>query len=381
MLMAGEREVIVIMSAEQDLSSWLPIYPILKKTAAAKLDEYSESPVVSDYLKKAEDCPYYIHGYNNAYFIEKTNPKSKTSEFYSFTSKAHDAYGYNIATSSVIKNSARQIIGCTLRFQVHFGKKFSMEYLRWEYEGSYVSGPITFLPPPTKVTAEEAIDGMINLFMGSEPMETPPSWEQKIDLPGLADLETHIAQREKQRSLLGKEIEELKRKMDGIIKLRRLLWADSGLLENAVKDAFAILEFSEIRKIRPPNLEDWIIDFKHFNKLKHGVFEIKGAEKRTSMADLTQCNKWVEDYLLENIKVKGIFVTNQYRHMDIATSLEKREEFAPNELEYAQKREICILPSHEIFNAIIEKMKGNKEVTRKVIEEKIISASGLCKLI
>ena len=373
MLMTGEKTVIIILSEKDDILQWLPIYPTVKSTASVKLSEFTEELKIATYLKMVEDCSYYVHSYNCEYFIGKTNPKSSWSENYFFTPLAEEKYSYNIVIDYEIKNVAKQAIGAAARFKIYYGYTVSHTW-----KGNYVSGPIVFLPPPTKATPEEAIDVLINSYVHGISIEPPPRWEQEINLPGINELENQIAQKEKEVKLLTKEITNLKGKMDDITKLRKLLWTDNGSLENAVKDAFIILGFSEIRKIRPPNLEDWIIDFKQNSKFKHGVFEIKGAEKRTSLADLTQCNKWVEDYLLENTKVKGIFVPNQNRREDVR---KRKQEFAPNEIDYAQKREICILPTEEIFNAVVEKLKGNKRLTREYIEEKITSTNGICKLI
>lgn len=62
--------------------------------------------------------------------------------------------------------------------------------------------------------------------------------------------------------------------------------------------------------------------------------------------------------MLENKKAKGIFLTNQYRLEDPIKSRKKREQFAENEIKYAETRDICILLTHEIFNVIIAKLKG-----------------------
>lgn len=380
MLMAGEKQVIIVMSPRQDVLTWLPFVPILEDIAPARLAEFEGNSMLGEYLKMVEECSYYIHSFDGSYFKIKTNPKSSEHENYFFTDDAMRGYGYEMVVDYHVKNRANQPVGGSLRSKIHYGS-VSMGAGTTYFEGSFVSGPIVFLPPPTKGTAEEGIDAILNVLLGGKAIETPPRWDSKIDLPGLHNLETQFAQKEKEKSRLIIEIEELNLKKDDIIKLRRLLWVNGESLENTVRDAFVVLGFPEIRKIRPPNLEDWIIDFKHVDKFRHGVFEVKGAEKRTSLADLTQCNKWVEDYLLDNVNVKGIFVSNQYRRMDIRKSLDKREEFAPNELTYAQERKICMLPTHEIFKALIEKMKGNKEITRKSIEQKIVSADGLCKLI
>lgn len=237
------------------------------------------------------------------------------------------------------------------------------------------------MPPPTKADTRKALNNIINLLKGSKTEEKPPEWESHVDFPGLGQLLSEIQQKQIEHKKVISELEILNNKVESVAKLRRLLWSDGDYLENAVKEAFNMLGFSEIRKIRSANLEDWIIDFRYVPKFKYGVFEIKGAEKRTSLANLTQCNKWVEDYLLDDKQVKGIFVPNQYRLADVEQSSKEREEFAPNEFEYARTREICILTSSEIFSALSAKTKGSQNLTREIIENKIADATGLCKLL
>jgi len=379
MLMTGEKQVFVIMSENQVLLDWLPFRPLVGKIKPLKLDEYPKDLIIEGYSKKIGECHYYIRGFDTSFIKALTDPTSNAAENYFFTSAARKDYDLETKVGFNLKNRAKQVIGGSFRFTISYGEAGIAGITR-EWEGSHVSGAITFLPPTTILSPEEAIDGLLNVLTGGEMTEPLPSWEQKIGFPGLDDLRTKIDEKEKRKETLVNEIEELASKIADVAKLRRLLWADGTPLENAVRDAFVILGFSEMRKIRAPNLEDWVMDFKYIDEFKHGVFEIKGAEKRTAMADLTQCNKWVEDYLLEKIKVKGIFVPNQHRRMDVRASTEKREHFEPNEIDYAQKREICILPTHEIFNTLTKKMNGNQEITRKSIEQKIASTNGLCKL-
>ena len=373
LLMTGEKTVFIIASSNQDLLGWLPIRPNIREIARGEIGDYNVEPPADEYMKMVEDCPYYIHDFELHYALDMTSPESNYHENYSFTSMAqqhpnHFRSGVNVY--SKISNKAKQLVGGSFRYLIRYG-----------YQGAeqFVSGVFHFLPPPTKVTAERAIDIMVNILTGGELMESPPPWENKIDLPGLQDVQHQIVQREEEKETLIKDIERLRDKEDKLIKVRRLLWTKGTPLENIVKDAFVFLEFPEIRRIREENLEDWVIDFKFIPDYKHAVFEIKGADERTCLADLTQCNKWVEDYMLENKKVKGIFVPNQHRLSDIPKSQKKREHFEENEKDYARTREICILPSHEIFHAVAKKMR-NAQITRKFIEEKIASAKGICKL-
>jgi len=367
-------EIIIVLTTNQEMLKWLPLYPIIKTIAPVKIGKCSIDTSMDDYIKTVEECSYYIRDFETGYVYALTNPESEMSEKYCFTSEAEMGYYLNVFYEEVMENKARQLIGGFFRFKITYG-----HYLL--DQKSFVSSRIVFLPPPTKVNAEQAIDLIVNKLTGAELIESPPFWENMVDLPGLKDINEEIQGKEKEKEQIIEQIEELSRKRDDLIRFRRLLWTKGTPLENIVRDAFKLLGFHEIRKLREENLEDWVIEFEYTKRYQYGVFEIKGADERTSLADLTQCNKWVEDYLLENKKAKGIFIPNQYRLEDINKSLEKRERFEPNEKDYAETRDICILPAHEIFFAVVEKLKGNSNITRQYIEERIANTKGICKLI
>lgn len=167
-----------------------------------------------------------------------------------------------------------------------------------------------------------------------------------------------------------------------LVRYENLIWSKGNQLENAVRDAFYTLGFIEIKKGRAMNLEDYIIEFKAGGPPFLGVIEIKGSDKRTSLSDLSQCNRWAEDYLIEHgIPSKGIFVPNQYILEPYPESRDKKLHFEPNELYYATTRDICIIPACELFEAICEVLKGNTKISRDYIEDKIYTTNGLCKLI
>ena len=206
-------------------------------------------------------------------------------------------------------------------------------------------------------------------------------WIDEIILPNQNDIEGKIY------DLLGK-IEEHKKNVEQLnntrlelVKYRNLLWLKGHALEDIVTDAFKYLSFTDIRRERSADLEDGIFNFENSSEYEYGILEVKGSDARTSMADLTQCEKWVTDYLLENKKGKGIFIPNQHRLQKYPDSINDKKHFEPNEFDYAKTRKICILPTFEIFKAVTEKMNNNPEITRENIEKKILSSNGLCKLI
>jgi len=168
-------------------------------------------------------------------------------------------------------------------------------------------------------------------------------------------------------------------KKNEIERHKKLLWTYSTPLENAVKEAFITLGFPDIRPGRSKELEDWVMDAKHSEDYELYVLEVKGREKRTSMNDLNQTDKWVKQYRVqEGKKVKGIFVSCQYRRTEGLDS-DKRTKYEPNEIEFAQDFGLCILPTSELFKAVKNTLSG-KGFLREEIESRILSADPICNL-
>jgi hypothetical protein len=376
MLMTAEKQVIIIMPPSPNYLYWLPIYPEIRKIASANIGAFTKKSLLTKYLMNVQNCAYYIQNMNMDFFTQCTNPKSQQAETYSFSSIARQYYHSDLQCITAILNVAKQPVGGTYVAHIQYGEVYSGTVTNLQH---FFSSPITFLPCPTKISVESAINSLIPLISEDpEAAPAPPQWDKEIAVPGLTELETDLLTKQEEQKKIAEAISSVEIKINDKIKLRRLLWAEGiKVLEQAVKEAFIILGFGEIRKIRADNLEDWVIDFKYLQKYKHAVLEIKASEKRTSLGDLTQCNKWVEDYMLENTNVKGVFVPNQYRLEDIRTSYKKRDEFAPNELTYAKSREICILPTNSLFELVTQKLKSGDKPTRQSIEQKIADTNGL----
>jgi len=370
MLMINNKNIIVILGGTVN---WLPVYPIINIGKFANIKEYDVIGEFKQYLENVKKTNYNIEQFYSNYFFKVAQLSS--TETYPF---ARNIAKYNLLRNNIIKNQGNHIIGASLIHRF-LGEKSTLN--RSEYYTLYDSGQISFLPPPSEISPEEGIDILLSDILGIETKEIPPEWTNTIILPNLEETESKIYEVMEEIEEKRSEIKRLEEKRLNLIKYRKLLWTKGNPLEKIVEDAFKLLGFNEFRKERSNDLEDGIFDFQTTSEYEHGVLEVKGSDTRTSLAHLTQCNKWVEDYLLEGKRIKGIFVPNQYRLKEYPESQEDREHFEPNEHEYARSREICIIPAYELFNAVIEKMKNNPEVTRENIEEKILSINGLCRLV
>lgn len=239
-------------------------------------------------------------------------------------------------------------------------------------------GKLILLPPPSELSVVTAIDLLIKQLL-SQPStdKTPlPSWIENLSIQGLDKKKSHIKELHLKKEEIEKQIITTEQEKQDLLQYSRLLYENGKQLEEAVFESFKLLGIENIKKIREDDLEDWVFEFETEDEIKFGVMEVKGSDKRTSLANLTQCNKWVEDYLLEGKKAKGIFVPNQWRDKEYPASKDDKIHFEPNELEYAEKREICIIPSCVLFEAVNNALANNKK-TKNELKEMIKKTNGL----
>jgi len=371
MLMVSTKKIIVILGGSVN---WLPIYPVFGKEEGVEINEANVVNLFQEYYKNVKKSDYYIKQYNSVFFrnFAENLPHTRLPRASSIT--RHTLYSTNS-----VRNVGNYVVGCsvTCRFDTRKGT-LSGAYV---YDPAHQSGEITFLPTPSEISPEEGIELILNELLGVEPSELPPEWVDQVKLPKQDDMESNIQSTNEEIQKLSEKISELTETKKELTKYRKLLWTKGKALEKIVFDAFQLLGFEDIRMERTEELEDGIFDFLSSADYEHGILEVKGADNRTSLANLTQCNKWVEDYLLDDKKVKGVFIPNQHRLAEYPDSESDRKHFEPNEFEYAETRNICILPSCDLFNAVVEKLKENPAITRENLEKKILNAKGLCTLI
>lgn len=336
-----------------------PIQADTVKTKPAQFLDFNESSFLSAYYRSIKEWSIYLDG------LRLRNSEIRASRL--------DAkYLYVISLQdSELKSKGGHIIGGGYKI------RFLSEGRGIQMHDIFSQGIQYFLPPIKENAEKESIDLLISILKPSKQIrENAPSWEASIDLPDLDELNKKIQENQMLVKKLNDGIVNLTGTKTDLEHYRQLLWAKNEMLEDVVRDCLVLLGFPEIRKIREENLEDWVFEFKNISDYVYGVIEVKGSDKRTSLADLTQCNKWVEDYLIDKKKVKGVFISNQSRLQPYPSSRIGKEKFEPNEIEYATSRDICILPSHVLFHAVVNTL-ATKKLDRKKMEEKIAWTKGL----
>ena len=242
--------------------------------------------------------------------------------------------------------------------------------------GDGTSGRLTLLPPCQPSKTEQALDAIISVLRG-DVAELPPQWAEAISIPGVENIENEINGLDDQIKKTKSKISRLESKKNDLVKYRALLYSSGIPLEQSVKAAFIKLGFDEIDQVRSGK-EDWKIELRSIHATKFGVLEVKGRNAQTPVADLRQCMAWVDDYLLQSppICAKGIFVTNQYRWDAYPESKKERKLFAPNQIEFAKLRKICIIPTYVLFEAVKKALEGHKP-DRDKIEQEIFDTNGV----
>ena len=239
------------------------------------------------------------------------------------------------------------------------------------------SGKLVFLPPYTE-SSDDALEKIICRYRQTGVNKEPePQWAANVILPSLNDIQNKINALESKKKELQTQAYTLTQEKQILLDHKRLLYSKHSELEDAVANAFKILGFPEIRKLREQNFEDWVFDFKHEKDVKYGVIEVKGADKRTKQNDIIQCSKWVDERMeIDNKISKGIFIPNQYCQIPYPKSSKDRKKFESNELDAARMKRICIIPSYVLFEAV-KQILENKKHDRKEIEKKIFNSEGV----
>ena len=236
------------------------------------------------------------------------------------------------------------------------------------------AGQLVFLPPPTGPT--DGAIGKILAVYGKSPLreEVPPAWLEKVAVQKGMQLQAEIDKLEEQGDQIWARMDALVRERDGVLAHRRLLHSKGGELEAAVADAFRLLGLDAWRTNKAD--EDCILAM-DAGGYAHGVVEVKGADGRTRQQDIVQCGKWVDVwYAREGELPKGVFVPNQHRMKEYPKSEQERLRFEPNELEYAEAKDICIIPSCALFEAAKRALDGVAP-DRAEIEARIAGTRGV----
>ena len=217
--------------------------------------------------------------------------------------------------------------------------------------GDPCSGLLMLLPPPTE-PIDDAIGRILSVYKPPPPAGAPPAWAERLSLGPAGRNRERIKDLEGRRAEMQGEIDELARQNGRILAHRRLLYSDGAELEDAVVEAFRVLGFDDIERMGSRDEEDAAFAMGG-TRYSRCAIEAKGAGKGTKMNHILQCSMWAEQRAAaENSPVKGVFVPNQHRHKPYPDSQVIRTRIEDNQLEHAERKDICIIPSCALYEAV-----------------------------
>lgn len=242
-------------------------------------------------------------------------------------------------------------------------------------------GQLVFLPPPTEPIGD-AIGRVLSALGKSAPhAEAPPAWAEQLTLGRAGEyMERASTLKEEDMARIQGEIDGLERQAGEILDHRRLLYSRGRELEDAVVQAFRTLGFDDTVHMAGADEEDAAFGMGGGAPYSHGVIEVKGAGRGAQMQDINQCNRWTDQRAEGGggRPSKGIFVANQHRLEPYPESLEARVYIEPNQEERAKMKDICIIPSCVLFEAV-RRVLGGEAPDRAKTEAKIAATKGVLK--
>jgi hypothetical protein len=154
MLMMAKKEIIAIMPLTATELSWLPVHPDCGYGAPTKTGRNPNSAIINRYLENVEAVSYYFRNMSFA-FASKTNPNS--SKWY------QNCYSTELRQTFTIENEAKQTVGGSYTLDIAHTNTYLGSLIHEEH---FVSSPMLFLPPPTKVSIQTGIDLLIGMMTG-----------------------------------------------------------------------------------------------------------------------------------------------------------------------------------------------------------------------
>jgi len=212
----------------------------------------------------------------------------------------------------------------------------------------------------------------------SEQTESPPSWTESLPLGDLAQVQSMIKQLQAKKATLDSRLASEEKKEAEIRDHYRLLYAAGEQLEDSAFKALRLLGFKEVERFGNTDGPLLTFTFQTLDRYECGLIGVTGSEAKISANNITKCNRWTDQYFESKKRTsKAILIANAFRLEEYPNSINNRKSFDFNELEFARMKDIVILPSYVIFEAVRDYLEGSNEESRDYFEEKLANETGL----
>jgi len=236
------------------------------------------------------------------------------------------------------------------------------------------SGILHLLPPTTSLDRKEAINLLIEDFLGIQQRTPPPYGIDDVLVPGESSLKREIEENLVKTEELKAVNIGIQARMDEITQYKQLIYETGIPLEEICKLTFIALGCE---------VDDSVEDFILSMGGREAIVEVKGRERTILRGDGSQLAQNRRNYVIQNDKdmgeVKAILLGNPFR-LDLPVEERvKKESFAQHLVRDARVENMALVSTVELFNSYCAFIEG--KVSRDDIINRLFSGVGITRLL
>lgn len=238
----------------------------------------------------------------------------------------------------------------------------------------FTSGILHLLPPTTSIDRKEAINLLIEDFLGIQQKTPPPYGLDDVLVPGESSLKREIEENLAKIEDLKSINRGIQTRMDEKTQYKQLIYETGIPLEEICKLTFIALGCE---------VDDSVEDFILSKGDKEAIVEVKGREGTIIRGDGTQLAQNRRNYVIKNDKnmreVKAILLGNPFRLELPIEERVKKDSFAPHLVRDAEVEDMALVSTVELFNAYCSFLEGKG--TSDEIINRLFSGVGITHLL
>ncbi len=235
------------------------------------------------------------------------------------------------------------------------------------------SGVVIWLPPPTEITPDEAVNLILQERYGRASGQAPPKWIQAYHLPQQQAIAAQVTQYQEEMRQLSEKLTLAQKKLEVASYYHRLLYErNHEVLEQvacaALRELGAEVDLADQELALPLRIRDPLE--------RKAVLVIRGRTGSVVPKDLRKLDQEVRSLMLsQNWQGKGILIVNPY--CDRAP--EKRSQaFPPSCIRAAEQFGYCLLTTTQLFDAIATYQRQTLDLD--AFWNLLFTTQGICEL-
>lgn len=265
----------------------------------------------------------------------------------------------------IAKNRYEKPIGVRIGYTLHKSVRLtptSMALARiterdtpiYSREIHLVSGSIVLLPMTTEVNSREAVNLLLEDLCQIQQVTPAPKEVDCILMPNEDSLKREIDERRDSIQGLFDEIERLERRKEELARFKQLLYETGKPLEDICK-----LVLQKLGCRIDASSEDFLLT----SGGREAVVEVKGREGVIERKDGAQLSQNRKNYAIsrgkETTAFKAILLANAWRLVfPLEDRCRKKDYFAPHLISDAEKDEMALVTTPELFDAYCRVLEG-----------------------